>query len=365
MICPADPKASSDGKFGPETPYERKHCMNLAFLNELQKQRSYPSITLLFNTSPGAGLSSNETATALALMKDADRRLDGDVDDNTRKEMITALGLLLEEQTSQASGHAMALCVSPDFSAAVQLGKSVEERVIIDETFATRDLVADHNRTATYRVVTVSEQRMRMFIGDRARIVEERNERWPLTREPEQSTAAWDRLVTQGLKEEHALHPLPMIVAGVQRSVRQLVRNDVFDAIGFVPGNHDRTTSSDLHRAAWPLVSDWLRTESNRAMDRLADARSASLYASGVDEVWSFANHGRVSLLIVEEGYSLAVRITEDGRLERTDDAAAPSVVDDIVDEAIEVALLKGGQVVIVPNGQLNDHRRIAAILRY
>jgi Bacterial archaeo-eukaryotic release factor family 3 len=339
--------------------------MNLAFLNELQKQRSYPSITLLFNTSPGAGLSSTETATALALMKDADRRLDGDVDDSTRKEMMTELALLLEGQTSQPSGHAIALCVSPDFSAAVQLGKPVEERVIIDETFATRDLVADHNRTATYRVVTVSEQRTRLFVGDRTRVVEERNDRWPLVREQEQNTATWDRLVTQQLKEEHALFPLPAIVGGVQRSVRQLVRSNVFDAIGFIPGNHDRTTWSDLHRAAWPLVSDWLRTESNRAIDRLEDARSSSLYAGGIDEVWSLANDGRVSLLVVEEGFALAARIMDDGQLDRAVNAEDPAVIDDVVDEVIEAVLLKGGQVVIVPNDHLHMHQHIAAILRY
>ena len=37
-----------------------------------------------------------------------------------------------------------------------------------------RDLVADLNRTALYRVVTISERTGRLFIGDRHRLVEQR-----------------------------------------------------------------------------------------------------------------------------------------------------------------------------------------------
>jgi Bacterial archaeo-eukaryotic release factor family 3 len=339
--------------------------MNRAFLNELQKQRSYPSITVLFNTSPGAGLNANETATALALMKDVDRRLNGDVDESTREQMVATLGSLLEAQVLKPSANAMALCVSPEYAAAVKLATSVEERVVIDETFATRDLVADHNRTATYRVITISERLTRMFVGDRTRVVEEQNERWPLTRAEDQSSANWDRLVMQQLKDEHGQYPLPVVVAGVQRSVRQLMRNELFAAIGFIPGNHDRSTCGGLHRAAWPLVSDWLRSESARAMERLDDARSASLYAGGIDEIWTLADQGRIALLIVEEGFALAVRVNAEGQLIRVEDREAPDVIDDIVDEVIEVVLLKGGQVVIVSNDELLTHQRIAATLRY
>jgi Bacterial archaeo-eukaryotic release factor family 3 len=379
--------------------------MNTALLTDLQRRRSYPSVTVLLNTSPGAGLSPEELATANTLIREADRRLNGDVDKETRTALTESLSMLLDEQAAQPSTHALVLCVSTEHSVAVRLGQQVEERVAIDETFATRDLVADLNRTAVYRVVTVSEQMTRVFLGDRIRVVEERNTVWPLHRTEEQSLAAWNRTVLQHLRNEHATFPLPTVIGGVARSVRSLVGetrsslasstsalspalsnaagsrgpvavgssfrlSDCFDAVGFFHGNHDRSNWSELHRAAWPLVSDWLRTESNRALFRLEQAKSSARFAGGIDEIWPLAKDGRVELLIVEESYSLAVRLAENEQLRRAPDPDAPDVVDDIIDEVIEEVLLQGGQVVFVADESLvastgSGEDRIAAILRF
>jgi predicted transcriptional regulator len=41
------------------------------------------------------------------------------------------------------------------------------------------------------------------------------------------------------------------------------------------------------------------------------------------------------------------------------------AMIDDAVDEVIEIVLAKGGRVVFVEDGALNDHKHIALILRY
>jgi hypothetical protein len=259
----------------------------------------------------------------------------------------------------------MALCVSPNYTAAVRLGREVQERVVVDDTFATRDLVADANRTAMFRMVTISERKVRLLIGDRQRLAEQRDEMWPMLRLDDQSVQAWYREVTERLRSEHAALPLPTVIAGVERSVRSAVVPDLFDAIGLVAGNHDRTSWVDLHHAAWPLVTDWLRSDHDRAMAALESARSAKRFAGGIDEIWPLANEGRVELLVVEENFVLAARVDENLQLERVDDHEAPDVVDDIVDETIEAVLRNGGSTVIVNDTALGEHERIAAILRY
>ena len=100
-------------------------------------------------------------------------------------------------------------------------------------------------------------------------------------------------------------------------------------------------------------------------MQRLDDARSARRYAGGVDEVWALANDGRVEVVVVEDGYRMAVRIDEHRQLHPAEDREAPDVVDDIVDDTIELVLRTGGRAVIVGDGELEAHGRIAAVLRY
>ena len=73
---------------------------------------------------------------------------------------------------------------------------------------------------------------------------------------------------------------------------------------------------------------------------------------------------GRVATLVVEDRYAIAARIVN-GQLEHADDREAPDVIDDIVDETIEAVLRHDGTAVIVADGELAAHDRIAAVLRY
>ena len=335
--------------------------MNRSLLVELQSQRIYPSITVLLNTSPALPLSPTHIATAKVLVDQVEHRLanESDIPRQVRASLLDTINELLRSNQGVASANALALCVSPTYHAAIQLGRSVAERVIIDDTFATRDLVADLNRTALYRVITISDRVTRLLVGDRQRLVEERSEQWPLNREPEQSAGSWNLAVMHALRSEQHRHPLPTVVAGVQRSVRQMLSLADLEMIGAIAGNHDKTSWFDLHQQAWPLVTDWLRDDHERAMQQLETARSQKRYAGGLHEIWTLANEGRVDLLVVEDSYAEAVRIV-DGQLEITADREAPDVVDDIVDDVIEIVINNRGRVVIVGDGQLVEHGRSA-----
>ena len=338
--------------------------MNRTLLAELQTQRSYPSVTLLLNTTPRRPLDSTQMGNAKRLVDQVDGRLENETDNALRAVLVTKLIELLDEAATDYGGHALALCVSPTYSATVQLGQPVNERVIIDETFATRDLVADLNRTALYRVVTVSDRTTRLFVGDRQRLGEERTDSWPLIREPEQNPHSWTRAMVNAFKCEHERYPLPTVVAGSERSVRQVLRAVEFETIGAIPGNHDRTSWVDLHHHAWPLVTDWLRADKTRAMARLDEARSQCRFAGGISEIWPLANEGRIELLIVEDTYVVAARL-DGNHFDLAVDATAHGVIDDLIDETIEAVMAKGGSAVIVADGVLHECDRIAAIVRY
>ncbi len=338
--------------------------MNHALLAELQRRRIYPSITVLMNTTPGVVMDRAAVAVARSLIAEVDDRLRGDVSDEVRADLVARLADLVAHQEDVAGSEAVAWCVSPEYSAAVRLGRTVDERVVIDETFATRDLVADLNRTAQFRLITVSERMTRTFIGDRARLVEELDAPWPMVRAEDEPLAVWMRDVVAELRRLDADQALPTVIAGVDRTIRRSLVSEIFDPIGFIAGNNDRTSWSVLHDAAWPIVTEWLQTDRADAMAALGRARSSRTYAGGIDEIWPLATQGRIETLVVEDGYAVAARL-RDGQVVPTADREAPDVVDDIVDEAIEAVLGARGSVVIVPDGGLDDHGRIAAVLRY
>jgi hypothetical protein len=338
--------------------------MQRALLSELQRRSGYPCVTLLVNTTPGEWLDRQQLTTVERFIADADRRLTNDVDDDVRLQVVASLWALRAEAEAITNSEALAICASPTYATVVKLGRPVVERLVIDDTFATRDLVADVHRTATFRVVTVSEHIVRLLYGDRNRLAEQLDERWPLVREEDQSVASWSRAVVHALRAEQRRHSVPTVVAGVERSVQRALGAAELRTVGVVHGNHDRSGWDELHRVTWPLVEGWIEADRMRALERLDGARSQRRFAGGLDEVWALAMEGRLELVVVEDTYAVSARVI-DGRLEPTEERESPDVVDDIVDEIVEAVIRHSGGAVIVPDGSLADHDRIAAVARY
>ncbi len=336
--------------------------MNRALLHQLQQMRSYPSITILLNTQPGSTFGPDETVRAQHLVTTARERLAELIDDAAP--LIDTISDLIDQCTGKRMTHAMAVCVSHEHQGTVLLGGSVEERVVIDDTFATRDLVADLNRTATYRVLTISDAVARSFAGDRQRLAEERSDEWPLRRDDDTSDTIWSQTVTAAATRLRSDYPVPIVTAGVRRSTQNILAALTLDVIGHVNGNHDRTNPGELHTLVWPIILDWKALQQTRALEELDNARSSKRYAAGVDEIWPLAADGRVEHLLVEEDFRLAARIDDNRHVHPTDDNHR-DVTDDVVDELIEAVLRNGGRTTIVNPSALQDRGRIAAILRY
>lgn len=338
--------------------------MNRALLAELQRLTAYPSVTLLHTTTPADPMRDLDVRRLEAMIDEADRRMADDVPDADRAVVVERLRSLVIEAALQPATRAVAICASPSYQAVVRLGRDVRSRVVVDDTFATRDMVADLNRTAVFRVITVSDRKARVLVGDRNRLAELRDAQWPLVRDELDSPTGWQRAMADAIAIECADTPLPTVIAGVARTVRDVVKAAGISPIDSIGGAHDRTGWSELHRLAWPLVVDWMRRDGERAMRRLDEARSARRFAGGIDEVWTLAHDGRVQLLVVEEDFDHPARLVR-GRLVAADDREAPGVIDDAVDELIEAVLRMGGEAVLVPADTLADHDRVAAVLRY
>ncbi|MEQ1702812.1 MAG: hypothetical protein ABMA25_22105, partial [Ilumatobacteraceae bacterium] len=270
----------------------------------------------------------------------------------------------VQSAAAEPATHAIAVCVAPGYATVVRLGRTVRARQVVDTTFATRDMVADAARTAVYRVITVSDRMARLLVGDRHRLAEERTQIWPLYRDNDQTLAQWSRAVSHAVRKENLEYPMPTVLAGVDRSVREILKLDRLQVVGTLAGNHDRTGWADLAAQAWPKVEAWLEGDRQRARASLEHARSARRYAGGIDEVWELAQEGRVELLLVEETFDFPAR-QSGAQLQAALDLESPDVLDDAVDELIETVLRMGGDAVILPEGELADHDRLAAVLRY
>jgi hypothetical protein len=281
------------------------------------------------------------------------------------------------------STRGVALLATPDSHVGLDLPFPVEEEVIVDTTYATRQLFEGLARRPRYRVVVLDADGARLYVGEGAGLVEVEGHGFPVRviRPVEQDTPHADlprhetvrdedrriveRAVAAALTAVHGEDPRPLVVVGERRRVADLqpVLELGDDLAGVVHGDHGRDRPDQLAALALPVVDHWLGARRERACERLRDAVGRGRAVTTVPEVVAAATEGRGRELIVEEGFTMP-RTWADG-LVADDDATPQLETEDMVDDVIEQVLLSGGEVTFVDRDALDECGQIGLLLRW
>jgi hypothetical protein len=331
----------------------------------LQRLREYPSVSILVPVDQGPRLSDPDRLRIQRRIDDLARRLLGDVDTGTTVEVMERLQGMLSDLEHQPTRRSVALFASPSTSMAHHLHIEVRERTVVDDTFATRDLLDEVRRNIAFVAATVSDRSVQIVegVGDLVTPVVGRGV--PLERLPDETDASWERRTVSLLRRVGG-GSQPLVLFGAGRRVATLVRAGGVEPAAVILGNHDRTPWGTLAELARGPLAEWAGTRNSTALHRLDQARGRRRFASGLDEIWALAKDSRVELLVVERNFAVPVRADGPHLVPvGPDEVEAPDVVDDAVDDLIEAVALRRGEVVIVPDGVLEDMGRVAAALRF
>jgi hypothetical protein len=361
--------------------------MNRQDILELQQVREYPAITVLMPTHRTSPDNQQDPIRLKNLVKETESRLLQEFSKREAAPYVEALESLADEVDFRHTLDGLALLVSNSEARKFYLPFALEERVVIDETFATRNLVFALNRTPRYWALVLSEQPTRLFEGVRDTLDEVVGRGFPLTLKGPGGASrlpgghgvnasarrdASHRHFFQEVDEKFGAiagaDDLPLAVVGVDRYqafFREVTRHGQ-SIVATVTGSHDRSSPHELAELVWPEVEKGLAAQRGAVLEDLDAAVGARRSASGIGEAWRFAQEGRARVVLVEEGFHYPATVDESGMvIEPAEDASAPGVIHDAVDEVIESVIAKGGRAMFFPDGALEQHQRIALILRY
>jgi Bacterial archaeo-eukaryotic release factor family 3 len=360
--------------------------MNLHDLHELQDVHTYPCLTITLPTHRTRPDNRQDPIRVKNLVTEGTQRLLGEFSKREVAPLLDRLNALVDRLDYEYTLDGLVLAVNHDMAREYVLPFTLNERVVVDDTFFTRDLVHALNRVRRYWVLSLSEQATRLYSGTREDLEEITTGGFPMRHSgpggdtvlpggPGVNTSAYRddrhrqffRDVAKAFGVFSVEDPLPLAVAGVDRYLaffREV--SGIDDIVATLPGNFDHLSAHDLGRRIWPNVREGFIARRREVLQELETAMSSRRAASTLDEVWQLAGRGQGKVLVVEEGYHQPARLNERGHLDlNVDDHTAPGVMDDAVDEVITTVLAKGGQVVFVEDGELAFHERIALILRY
>lgn len=361
--------------------------INLKILKYLQSINTNPCVSILMPTHRHFPENKQDPLRLKNLINQAFKRLNEEFSKDEVKQILDKINEVNQSIDSNSFLDGLAIYINKDKAIKFYLPFPVKERVIIDPTFATRDLVFGMIRSEPYWILVISDKIANLFLGIRDNIIEYNDSEFPysnayyetkssLTTETHRNDRLTDNIerIRKYLREVDSklkninTENYSIVITGTERTLS--IYNDISlqkDLIlTGINGNYENLSAHELSKIVWPKVKQVRAEKRDEILKEIDDAYGKRKLATGVDEVWKLANEGRGRLLIVELNYQYSARVSEDGlHLIPVEVALGKEIIDDAVDDIIEKVINTGGNVVFVNNGKLEKYGRIAMILRY
>lgn len=354
--------------------------MNKIVLNRLMEEQGYPCISVLMPAYRTAPEYHQNGILLKKLIRETEDRLEREFSKKQVKTYIDKLKSLAEKVDISRTMDGLALFVNNNLSEKIDLPFRIKERVVIDKTFATRDIIMSINRGIRYYTLILSIEKIRLLQCYRDQAVDIEQNGFPiysglefyefhpsdLSKEKAKKVKDFFRKASRALREFYNVEKQSLVILGVEKNLGFFREVAGFEehVITTVEGSYVNVTAHDIGKKVWPLVREIMSEKRNEYIKEIENAVGQGKYVSGLTNLWRFANEGRIGLLVAEENYHQPCRLNEDNTISIID-KPGKGTIDDGVDEAAEIVLQKGGRVVFVDDGLLKDYNKIAAVLRY
>lgn len=259
----------------------------------------------------------------------------------------------------------------------IRLPIGVRDRVVIDPTFATRDLVRALHSTPRHLVLALGADQARLYDAVADTLLPALTGAFPLhaerrhargrsgrpNRDTHASTLDFYRQVDAALGAYACLHPAPLVLVGDERATAayRRVSANCTRLAGIVHSALTTTAASDLTSRIRATLEDYLLRRQDEALTLVEQRVAAGRVASGMPAAWLAARTQRPEMLVVDETLYYPARLSDDGDiLTPATDVDHPDVVDDAVDELIELVLTRGGWIAFAGPGALDHHYGVA-----
>lgn len=354
--------------------------MSRKVFDQVKDYNQYPCVTIMLPTHRTAPDNKQDEIVLKNLISEVNNRLS----EEFNKRDLTALQENLDrisEIDMNYNKEGLVIFINEEIFTYARLMFAPEQRVVVDDTFSTRELVRKSLKSENYYVLTLGRDKVRLFEGFVENMTEVNDENFPAENDSLYITNAAERAA--GSKEDDMIeeffnrvdktfleyykdNPADVILAGIDRNTAHYLNiSDQKDIIvGSINMNGDSPKAHELAADAWPVMKKVLAERQEKAISVLDQAVSDQRFESDLNMIWKAVQEGRGHTFYAEQGYYQPA-IIKNGTLHISDDATAAGVTDDIIDEISEQTIQFGGKVIFVKDGALEKYHKAALITRY
>lgn len=354
-------------------------------VKKLKDIRSKCCVTITMKTHRTRPENEKDAIRLRSLVQDVEKRLHEDYELRFARAVMEKVEAAADSIDHHHNQEGLVIFVNDeDISEVVRVPIALENRIIVDPTFATRPLVRAMHQDAAYYVLVLDRRKARLLEAYNDQFVNEMAGEFPIENTDNYSTdkhklsmnKGTDNLIEtffNGVDKEvlKVIHqnPKPMLICTEERNYyhyRKIAdKREVI--IGHLNKNRMDEKAGHIIKDAWPIVKDYNQKKNDDRINELRQAVNSGQFMSDYNDIWRAIRMGRGRTLFVQEGLFQPAKITEDDRLELVDEdrTTEKGVIDDIIDDMIEENLRYGGDNVFLSEGELDDFQGLALVTRY
>lgn len=341
-------------------------------------------VTLILNTNRTKPENLQDSITLKNLATEAENRLNESFDKRFVAAVMNNLNGIIDEIDHNYNLESLVVFANEEMADFARLPFSVENRVVIDNTFATRDLVRALHQDVSYYILVLSRQHARLIEAHTDKVVREIRDLFPMknrlwtTSKKFQSMAKGSDVLTEeffnrvdkALNAMTMVNPMPVYIATETRNFDHYMK--VADNKGRIAGhlnqNRDDEKDAQVVAAMWPVVKEVATSGHAERLSELHQAVGANTFVSDLNEIWQAIHEGKGKTLFVQKDYFQHAVLTDEGNIAPLNGDApneGEAFIDDVIDEMIEINLNHGGDTVFLDGSELEKFDGVALITRY
>lgn len=353
-------------------------------LNELKSIVAENCITIILNTHRTAPDNLKDKIVLKNLITEAENRLLESTDKRVAANLIERIKKLEATIDHTHNLESLILFVNEDVSEIMRLPMKVEDRVIIGDTFATRDLMRTLHLNSRYYILVLGQGKARLIEAFNDKVIKEVGKPFPFEnqqlfglsrQESGNSKLLLDRMseyfnqLDKKVNEVRKDTGLPVLICTDEANYHEYLKvADHKDTIfqTFLSGSRLEDKDHAIVKDAWEIIKGYVTERNNKRITELEKATGSGNYLSDINDIWRSIKEGKVQTVFVEQGlFKPALLKNDEIELVSEDKSDAQNYVDDILDELLELNMSFGGENVFLPKGELDKFNGYGAITRY
>lgn len=362
--------------------------LTLEDIRSLEKMVSDPSVTIIVPTNRLMPDRQKDPISVKNAMKEAADKLLAKYSKDQAIQLIEQLDELGQKVEYAKTLDCLVFLLNRDFSAIYYLPFKLNQKVTIDKTFDTQQLIRGFRQSPQYWVLAVSHKPARLFSCVKDSCVEmtesaEKEQKeiafpfywyYDVTSDRELLAVGTGDLSAKYLTERDREfmrdvdkrldnflfdNDYPLVLLGTIENISNFkeVSKHKDRVVGSREGDYSSAELNKVEKDALSVMSEYLKNEQKAVLNLIDEANSQKKLSTGIQDVLSIAKLGQVRLLVLEENAQFDLKLNQP--------LLGIEESDNLVDYLLDEVYAKDGKVAFVSEGELEHFGKVCAILRY